>query len=71
MSIKKPTLKFLSDQERHVISLEYVQKVKNSGNWYIHYLLDLRNNSTKFQLNQLRTQDLQLRTAKHCCDFEI
>ena len=32
-----------------IISLKYVQKWEKK--WYIHYLLDLLNNPTKFQLN--------------------
>ena len=34
---------------------------KNDKQWYIHYLLDFLNNPTKFQLNWIRIQNVQLK----------
>ena len=43
-----------------IISLDHMQKIKNSQ-WYIHDLLDIINNRTKNQLNEIRTTNLQLK----------
>ena len=42
---------------------------ENQKQWYVHDLLDVINNPTKFQLNWKRT-NFQLNLG-HCCDLEI
>ena len=52
-------LKFLSKQTTH--ELPPLNMCKSEKLWYIHYLFDLLNNPTKFQLNWKRTQNSQLK----------
>ena len=60
MSAKKPNVKlFVKSENRSVISLEYVQKVEDSGIFIIYF--DIRHNPTKFQLNRIWTQTFQLK----------
>ena len=60
---------FVKSGNMSIISLEYVQKWKKL--WYSHYLLNLLNSSTKFELNLDKNTTFLVKTIQHCCDLEI
>ena len=59
MSTKKPTGKFLSNQK--TCQLSSLNMCQSEKYWYIHYLLDLLNDPTKFKHSWIRTQNFHLK----------
>ena len=55
VSEKKTTSEVVFFPNEEVCQLSPLNKYENQKKWYTHYLLDIINNCTKFQLNPIRT----------------
>ena len=63
VSEKKATLRgcFVLFSNEETCQSTPLNMFKNQKLWYVHDLLDVINNRTKFQLNQIRTELFQLK----------
>ena len=66
MPTKKPTLKFSPNQKTCQLSPLHVHNHEKKQQ-YIHYLLDLLNSDTEFELNWIRMQHFQIKL----CDIAV